>query len=443
MHALTVAKPPLASPKVRFEQCAHHVNRKPLMPQTTLPHPRTSRTPTRRELLLSLLAGATLAACGGETEEPTATTKSAQSAADAAVSDGLVGVVMAHVDVDLSNSPIAAAGRRRQGLETPVSAADTFSIGSNAKAMTAATAASQVEQGRLAWGTRIADALPELAATMRADYAHVTLEQLLAHQGGVLAFKGDADDEQRFLQALAADQGDAPETLAQRRRYFAAWLTQQAPPAGVLPGRDFHYSNAGYALAAAMMEAATGEAFETLFETHLTRPLGLGGRWRMPTEVPLGLPPVQPVGSEGPRGALTLALPDAQEVEFEPWLRVLAPAGDWACTAQDYAHWLRWHLLALRGQATPLPAGYVRRLRGLVPDTYGLGWSSVMVEGRGVLYHTGHVAGFMCEAVLDQAGLHAAFAFTNTGHVADDGSSWVLALLDRELAQVYRQYRPA
>ena len=73
----------------------------------------------------------------------------------------------------------------------------------------------------------------------------------------------------------------------------------------------------------------------------------------------------------------------------------LGPAGNWACTGAAYAKWLHWH--------------------------------------------TGHVAGFMAEAALDRGGDFALFGLSNTGHMAEDGSSWVLRRIDQALTEVLRQ----
>lgn len=390
---------------------------------------------SRRALLLSALVGPVLAACGGGTDEPEGEAtpgKPVDDSARSAVAQGLVGVAIGHVAP--SRSQLAVAGRRRLGAAGPVLREDVFNIGSNTKAMTSAVVAGLVEQGRVAWTTTLAQAWPALAPAMRAEYAAVTLEQLLNHRGGLPPFNGSAGDEERFLAALAQDTQAPPGTLEGRRRYFTAWLLRQTPPEGVVPGRDFLYSNAGYAVAAAMLESVTGRRFEMLFDELLVRPAGLAGAWRMPSEVPAD----QPAGHEGPKDALQVYVPDALALDTEPWLRVLAPAGFWACPASGYAAWLRWHLQALQGHTTPLPRGYVQRLRALGDTEYAMGWGCALIEGRRVLAHTGHEPGFMAEAVVDQAGERAVFGLTNTGHMAADGS-WVLSLLDRELAEVYRR----
>lgn len=67
-----------------------------------------------------------------------------------------------------------------------------------------------------------------------------------------------------FIAEVEADTNVLPDTMLGRRAYFARWLLAQAPVVGVTPGRDFHYSNAGYVLVAAMVEARTGKAFEAV-----------------------------------------------------------------------------------------------------------------------------------------------------------------------------------
>lgn len=390
---------------------------------------------TRRSFCLSLFSSAVLAACGSTEEEGAEPAKPVAHAARDAVASGLVGVAVGHVNVSESRSSLAVAGLRRKGQPTLVSQLDLFNIGSNTKAMTAMVIAGLVDDGKLAWTTRPADLLPGLAAAQHPAYAAITLEQLLAHRGAVLPFT--APEEGLPFLATLDDQALAdPGPLPQRRARFVRWLLQQTPPDGVRPGVDFLYSNAGYALAAALAEQATGQPFESLFAQRMNKLAGVQGVWRMPSDVPVALPPAQPAGHEGPRPAVQVLLPDDELLPFEPWQQVLQPAGGWASAAAPYAHWLRWHLQALRGTSTPLPPSYVRRLRELQHGQYDMGWFALNHLGQVVLAHNGADAGFMAEVVLDRAGRHAAFAACNVQQIDADGSSWVLDLLNREVAAV-------
>ncbi|WP_157603849.1 serine hydrolase [Rhizobacter sp. Root1221] len=394
-------------------------------------HARPTRL-TRRTLLLAAAASAALAACGGDddTVQPPADTETARAAREG-VSAGLVGLAVGSVRVDRRD--IAVAGRRRLGRAEAIQPGDTFGLGSNTKAMSAAAIAALIDRGVAAWTTPLSQVFPLPAGS---PHAAVTLGDLLDHRAGLLAFNGAADDEVRFLSAWAESGQPVPATIAERRHAFATWLLTQAPPGNIVPGRDFFYSNAGYAVAASIVETLAGEPFEALFETVLTRPLGLAGTWHRAS-----MPPAEgaPAGHEGPVDALVVVDPDDETRAADPWLQVLDPAGSWHCTPASYADWLRWHLLAFRGGPSPLAVGYVQRLMNAAPERYAVGWQSVTVPTGRLWMHTGHLGGFMAEVAVAADGSHAAFAVTNTGHMSPDGSSWVLTELDRRLGPIYAQ----
>ena len=234
--------------------------------------------------------------------------------------------------------------------------------------MTAEIAARLVERGTIAWTTTLAEALPDLEPGMREAYRGITLEQLLAHRGGIVALTGD-DDVDALRQHVRAHADALPDSLAGRERFIAAWALAQPSPAGFVPGRDYSYWNAGYALAAMMLEARSGLSFAQLFDEELTQPLGMAVRWT-PADRHVADGPVGHVGAQGQ--LVPQPLLGADEA---PWVEVLRPAGFYlTITPQTYAAWVRWHLLALQGQPTPLPSGYVQRLKALQVNDYALGW---------------------------------------------------------------------
>lgn len=376
-------------------------------------------------LVLLILTG-----CGSKSDSPSELSGSATEAASSAVSQGLVGAVFGQVSAAQRDSGVA--GLRQLGSPDQLNGQELFLINSNGKAMTALVAARLIERGVLRWDSKIGDVLPELQPSMRANYRDVTLEQLLAHRGGVLAMAGDEDVE-RFQTFLDNYTGDLPQTLVERRRVFADWLLMQSPPNGVTPGQDFLYSNAGYALAGAMLEAATGKSYETLFDEELTQPLGVAGSWVLPRLTAAD----QPAGHIGARDQLVVVPLPAEQ---QQWIDVIAPAGLFSTTAAGYLTWLNWHLLALQGQTTPLPAGYVQRLQQLAEGDYAAGWiGGVDPAGWPVLVHDGSGDGFMSIAVVDLAGQRARFAVTNTEDFAVDGSSWVLEVLSTQLLDMDRR----
>ncbi|SEL34226.1 Beta-lactamase [Variovorax sp. YR750] len=344
-------------------------------------------------LATMLLAAALLSGCGNHDAGSQPAGPGPQQRADAVTGR-----------VTLADGEFGGAGARA-----------LFPIGADAKAMTAVIAARLVERGALRWNTRIAEALPELRRMMLPAYRNVTLEDLLAHRAGLPAFTTE-DEFRRFLAVLpeAVPAGALPTTDAGRRLFFARWLVRQPPAAG---NTGFLYSNAGYALATTMMERATGLSYRAMFEQELARPLGIAGAWRE-------------ADARGP------ASPQA-------WLDAIMPAGRFTTTASNYAGWLRWHLHALQGDETPLPFGYVERLRGLSPGSYALGWTGALVQGRPVLRHArgnanananaeASLAEAQSDAIIDTDGRNASFALSLASQGGD--GTRASAVLDRLMA---------
>lgn len=138
---------------------------------------------------------------------------------------------------------------------TPIHLDDAFHIGSVTKAMTATLIGLLIADGVLDWRTPLTTALPDI--DMNPGYRDVTLEDVLQHSAGLpqhLRF-----DEPTYLR-LSRLPGNAVE---QRAAYLREVLQQ--PPAG----REFRYSNAGYALAGHIAERATGQPWEVMLREHL------------------------------------------------------------------------------------------------------------------------------------------------------------------------------
>lgn len=387
------------------------------------------------QLFLSTGLGLGLAACGGRSDEPEQDKAETvlKTQADAAVASGLVGMVLGWVDG--KSSGVSVAGKRRLGQGAPVEPQDRFAIGSNTKAMSCAAILALAERGGPALSLRLPQVFTAWAGEIHPAYAQVTLADLLHHRGGVPAFDGSGPEEDALIATVDADTRPLPDTMAGRRAYFARWLLAQAPVAGVVPGHDFHYSNAGYVLAAALVEARTGQSFETVFDDMLVQPLALQGGWRSPVPGPSD----QLWGHEGAADALAVVEATPEAIATQGWLDIMAPAGHWACTGAAYAQWLRWHVQALRGERTPLPQAYVNDLRTASDGQYHWGWQAMATPHRMLLTHTGHVPGFMAEVAVDRSGQFAVFGLSNTGHFSEDGTSWVLGRIDQALAEVLKK----
>jgi CubicO group peptidase (beta-lactamase class C family) len=375
-----------------------------------------------------------LAACGGGGEreelldprllqEP----ERLREQAETAVSKGLVGVVFASQHQGAERLRVGAAGLNRKGAAgTKLRGDESFQLASLGKAMTAALAAALVEQGLLRWDSRPAELMPELAATQLPVYSAITLQDLLDHKGGLLSLDQPQDIDQLQLY-LAAQAGPLPQDERGRRRLLSKWMLA-LPPLG-RPGLDFVYSNAGYTLAGAMLEAASGKSFDALIDEHLARPLGLQFQWTRPTEAR------QPVGHSGKAPASLLEIV-GYPTDLRAWFDAIKPAGNASMPVASYGNWLRWHQLALQGKSTPLARSYVERISRLEAGQYALGWQGSAGQGQPLLVHSGADEGFMGLVLLAQNGERALFGLSNTLGTSDNGTSWVLDALNEGLLKL-------
>lgn len=359
-----------------------------------------------------------LAACGGGDGDGTAEKqKRVQSLADGLVKQGEVGAAAAWADS--RHASVAVAGLRRLGGPAPLAVGDLMAIGSNTKAMTACAAASVVDQGVLHWDSTLAQVLPDLAREALPVYQRATLRDLLDHRSGVMAFQG-AEDVDAFMNFAGPEVLARLQQPAEAEAFFLQWLLRQPPIRGTGADPAFAYSNAGYALAARMLRAATGLGWADLLRQRVAQPLGLS----LFVGDPLRATSQQPSGHEIVDGRLQpLPLPEAPE---RVWLEILSPSGAVSLTVRDDALWLQWHLRALLGETTPLPRSYADTLRDLgrgPAGRYSLGWLVHALHGTGWLLHTGQDGGFQAVSAVALDGSRAGLAH---GNIATDESMGML-----------------
>jgi CubicO group peptidase (beta-lactamase class C family) len=259
-------------------------------------------------------------------------------------------------------------GVRKRGTEIPAGLNDLWHLGSDTKAMTSTLIARLVERGQLKWDTTLAEAFPEEAASMHADYREVTLLQLLSHRAGLpenLNLGRYVGDDVRALRLRAAR-----EELSKKPKYA--------------PGETYKYSNAGYIIAGAMVEKAIGKSWEQSISSEIFAPLqmtsaGFGGTGT-PGEIDQPWPHTgdgRPTAASGP------------QVDNLP---VMGPAGRVHCSIQDWAKFIQDQLRGARGEKALLkPEAYQTMHTPRFGGDYAAGWISVNRSWGGgkVLNHAG------------------------------------------------------
>lgn len=309
---------------------------------------------------------------------------------------------------------IASAGVRHVGEAAALQTSDRMHLGSNIKAMTATLTASLVESGALRWNSTIVEILPELRASMRPEYLNVTIEDLLAHRGGLLPFVEPASFAQ--LPPLPADAVAA-------RAALTAWLVQQPSP--VTPRVDSLYSNAGYAVVAAMLERRTGQRFEDLLTVMVLQPLGIVPKFDWPATGERN----QPWGHEWLNGRWVPNDPDAAQNQIPGFI---TPAGNLSISIGDYARFVQSQLQGLRGRAQIITSVEYQHLRTPL-GRYALGWFVGDIKGVRTSARDGSAGTFYALATIQSQRDRAVIVLINaySESTAATANALALTLLDQ------------
>lgn len=211
-------------------------------------------------------------------------------------------------------------GARQAGGDQPVTLQDRWHIGSNTKAMTAAVFARLVEAGRAHWEMTVAEAFPGL--TLDPAWRATPLTTLMRHRSGL------ADADVIGMDWLGVARAD-PRSLPAQRAALAAKAFGR-PPSGAAGA--FAYSNAGYIIVGAAIEAITGQAWEDVIRAELFQPLGL-------SSAGFGPPPDPNAWGHRTVGGQPLPVNPASPGADNPL--ALGPAGTAHMTLADNARWLQ------------------------------------------------------------------------------------------------------
>jgi len=267
---------------------------------------------------------------------------------------------------DRKVAALSVRGIREMGHTESIQADDQWRILSDTKPMTATLIVLLAEQHRLSLDAPLSTTFPELAAKARPEYRGITLRQMLHHAAGL---PHDSSDIARVYATGAHDSRPRPE---QRAAYLTTALNDSpvAPP-----GKEVHYSNTGFILAAAIAEHVTGVSYEDLMQRDLFAPLHMASAHFGP-----------PSAIRGHNGGHVAGAEDAIPPTFDPAGGVSVSLADWAKFCIDQLDGAKGHGRLLT------PAGY-QLLQSPNPATgNGLAWgvdASFMDRQGPMLSHTG------------------------------------------------------
>jgi CubicO group peptidase (beta-lactamase class C family) len=258
--------------------------------------------------------------------------------------------------------------------------------------MTATLIVKLAEQHKLSLDAPLSTTFPELAAGARPEYRAITLRQMLHHTAGL---PHDSSDIARTFAMGSRDKRPAQE---QRRAYLTTAL-KDAPIAP--PGKDAHYSNTGFILAAVIAEHVTGVSYEDLMQRELFAPLHM-------MSAHFGFP----LDNRGHNGGHVAGAEDDIPPAFNPAGGVSVSLADWAKFCVD-------QLEGAKGRKALLAAESYRLLQSPDPATgNGLAWgvdASFMDRQGPMLSHTGSDESWYSMVILFPASGNGLLINANAG----------------------------
>ncbi len=277
---------------------------------------------------------------------------------------------------------VACAGTIRVHGTMPVTLDHKWHLGSCTKAITSFIAMKLVEEDKISLTDRLSKVLPKLRRKMRKEYRKVTLFDLLSHRAGIQPYT-------QGIEFLMVPEFEG--TMSEKRMEFARLVLRKAP---VQPEeKGYVYSNAGFVLAALMLEKKTGRTWEELV-AEVFRGMG----W----DYWVGFPNRE--NRYNPWGHIQISEDSIVEVAPEDDYALkdyLAPAGDLSLTLADYASFIQLNLRGLRGESNFLQSKSYEQLHFGRPN-YALGWlnGTYSPGGERISTHDGSAGIYYCHTML-------------------------------------------
>lgn len=175
--------------------------------------------------------------------------------ADSIMSEDYSGVIL--ISLPDGKSKIFTGGKTNQSTENAIDENDAFNLLSLGKSLTAATIIKLIQEGKLKPDDPIAKYLPERNIP---NQEHITIRHLLGHSSGL----GDYMTAESFKKL-------SPQEISHSR--LLSIIEKQ--PAQKAPGESFVYSNSGYIILGAVIEAIENHDYKKVLTQKILNPAGI------------------------------------------------------------------------------------------------------------------------------------------------------------------------
>jgi CubicO group peptidase (beta-lactamase class C family) len=283
-----------------------------------------------------------------------------------------------------------------------------FRLGSLSKQFTAVAVMLLNERGLVDLDAPVKRYLPDAPAAWDA----VTVRHLLNHTSGVPNFTAFAD---------FAAQKTLPTTTASVIARFSG------RPLDFQPGEGFAYSNSGYVLLSAIIEAASGETYADFVSENLFQPLGMADSGYDDHDAIL------------PRRASGYTL-TGNGIANADYVDMSIPMGAGALYSTPH-DLLKWEQGLFGGRV--LNAASMTALTTPVRNNYAMGLVVSQAEGRRLVWHNGAIEGFNTYMAYDPADRTAVIVLGNLNGDAPDKLGAALVTLARGGTVTLASERPS
>lgn len=266
-------------------------------------------------------------------------------------------------------------GKSRFNKKEPIPQNAKFHLGSNTKAITSFIAMRLTEEEEINWGTKFFRLFPELISDSRNTYHDITLGDLLSHSAQIRPYTTGIElSKFNNLKGTISENGYA---------FSKSVLAEK-------PVKKGTYSNAGYVLAALMLERASGKTYRELVAQTMNA-LDLDYTIGFPNKENLTFP----WGHWDQKGALEALSPD-HEYKLPDYM---VSAGDISMNIKDYSTFIQLHLNGLLGKTNYLNADDYNWLH-FGQNPYAYGWGNVIKEKNKMSFHDGSAGTYYCHTVI-------------------------------------------
>lgn len=295
-----------------------------------------------------------------------------------------------------------ARGLASVELGVPLSPDHVFRIGSVTKQFAAAALLKLVDEGKIALGDPLSKFLPDYP-----DGENITVAQLLNHTSGI--------------QSYTSIPGYMDQDVRRDLSTSELIAVFKDKPAEFAPGERWNYNNSGYVLVGAVIEQASGMAWDRWLARSLFEPLDLSHTRSGATRRVIAM------RADG------YSMTDAGDVSTAAPLSMTQPhaAGALVSTLDDLWRWNR----ALHGGRVISAESYRRMITpegqaGEAPNRYGYGIGVGSLRGRTIYEHGGGIHGFLSLLIYMSEGEITVAALRN----ADGSGGREMGMVARKVA---------